>query len=194
MSSRTLSSGRSSRAQPLVAEALPWIGLAVRVVAGAIWLVSGAAKVADLFHFEAQVEAYKLLPAALEAPFAYALPFVEIAIGLYLLVGLLVRPVAIFSSFLLAVFLVAMAQAWARGLSLDCGCFGTLARERVGFGTILRDAALGIPSLVLAIWPARKWSLDTHWLGRPDAFADSFRGTPGWTEKRRSRRTGATRS
>jgi uncharacterized membrane protein YphA (DoxX/SURF4 family) len=145
------------------------------MVAAAIWLVSGVAKIGDLSHFEAQVQAYKLLPGGPEARFAYSLPFAEIAIGLYLLVGLLVRPVAIFACVLMVVFTAAMAQAWARGLSLDCGCFGTLARERVGFGTIVRDAALGLPSLVLALWPARRWSLDALWLGRPDEFAERWR-------------------
>jgi uncharacterized membrane protein YphA (DoxX/SURF4 family) len=158
-----------------VADAAPWIGLAVRMVAAAIWLVSGVAKVVDLSRFEAQVEAYKLLPGGLEAPFAYALPFVEIAIGLYVLVGLLVRPVAIFACLVMVVFIAAMAQAWARGLTLDCGCFGALARERVGLGAILRDAALGIPSLVLALWPARRWSPDALWLGRPDEFGERWR-------------------
>jgi uncharacterized membrane protein YphA (DoxX/SURF4 family) len=157
-------------ARRLVADAVPWIGLAVRVAAVAIWTVSGAAKVVDLSHFETQVQAYKLLPGGLGAPFAYALPFVEIALGLYLLVGLLVRPAAIFACLLMVVFIAAMVQAWARRLSLDCGCFGTLAHERVGLATILRDAALGLPSLVLALWPARRWSLDALWLGRPDEF------------------------
>jgi hypothetical protein len=63
-----------------------------------------------------------------------------------------------------------MAQAWARGLSLDCGCFGSLGPERVGPGAILRDAALGLPSLALALWPARLLSVDRRWLGSPDRF------------------------
>jgi uncharacterized membrane protein YphA (DoxX/SURF4 family) len=158
-----------------VADALPWVGLAVRLLAAAIWLVSGVSKLVDLSQFETQVHAYQLLPTALDAPFAYTLPFLEVGIGLYLLVGLLVRPVAVFACCLMAVFIVAMAQAWARGLSLDCGCFGTLARERVGLGTILRDAALGIPTLVLAIWPARHWSLDSAWLEHTDAFGGRWR-------------------
>jgi uncharacterized membrane protein YphA (DoxX/SURF4 family) len=158
-----------------MAKALPWIGLGVRLVAAVIWLVSGVAKVVDLPHFEAQVQAYKVLPGGLEAPFAYTLPFAEIAIGLYLLVGLLIRPVALLACILMLVFIVAMAEAWGRGLSLDCGCFGTLAHERVGLGTILRDAALGIPSLVLVFWPARQWSLDSAWLGRRDGFGGRWR-------------------
>ena len=175
-----------------MARALPWLGLVVRIAAGGIWLVSGSAKIADLTEFQVQVHAYDLLPGSLEAPFAYALPFVELAVGAYLLIGLLVRPVAIFACFLMLVFIAAMAQAWARGLSLDCGCFGTLAREPVGLVTILRDAALGIPSLVLAIWPARHWSLDSAWLGRPDEFGGPWRRGDRQAPLAAERRPGAS--
>ena len=146
--------------------ALPWIGLGVRLLAAGIWLVAGAAKLGDLEHFRAQVHAYHMLPANLEAPVAYAIPFVEVGLGLYLALGLLVRPAALLACALMVVFVAAMGQAWARGLSLDCGCFGSLAREKVGLGTILRDAALGLPSLGLALWPARLLSLDRSWLGK----------------------------
>ena len=151
--------------------ALPWVGLAIRLGAAGIWLVAGIAKLTGLEEFRAQVEAYKLLPHALTGPFAYALPFVETGAGLYLLAGLLVRPVAIFTCVLMAAFLVAQVQAWARGLSLDCGCFGALGGgSHVGLGTVLRDAALGIPGAVLAVWPARKLSLDRALLGRHDPY------------------------
>jgi uncharacterized membrane protein YphA (DoxX/SURF4 family) len=139
--------------------------------AAGIWLFAGAAKVGDLQHFQAQVHAYKLVPGGLEAPFAYALPFVELAVGGYLLVGLLVRPSAIVGCALMVLFVVAVGQAAARGLSIDCGCFGTVAKEKVGLGAVLRDAALGLPSLVMALWPARRLSLDSRLLGLRDEFA-----------------------
>jgi uncharacterized membrane protein YphA (DoxX/SURF4 family) len=154
-----------------VRRALPRIGLAIRLTAAAIWLVAGSAKLADLTQFHAQVDAYRLLPQTLEAPFAYALPLIEVGLGVYLAIGLFVRPAAIFGCALIVVFVAAIAQAAVRGLTLDCGCFGSLAAERVGPGTILRDAALGVPSLVLAVWPARFLSVDRAWLGRPDRFA-----------------------
>jgi len=156
-----------------VRRALPWIGLAIRLTAAAIWLVAGTAKLADLAQFHAQVGAYKLLPHALEAPFAYTLPLVEVSLGIYLAVGLFVRPAAILACALMVIFVVAMTQAAVRGLSLDCGCFGSLAAQRVGPGAILRDAALGLPSLVMALWPARFLSVDRAWLGRPDRFAQA---------------------
>jgi uncharacterized membrane protein YphA (DoxX/SURF4 family) len=147
------------------------VGLAIRLVAAAIWLFAGIAKLFDLEHFRSEVAAFKLLPHALVTPFAYGLPFVETFLGLYLLLGLLVAPVAILTCVLMAAFLIAQVQAWARGLSLDCGCFGTLAQQKVGFWSIARDAALGIPGLVLAFRPARYLSLDQRFLGLPDAFA-----------------------
>jgi uncharacterized membrane protein YphA (DoxX/SURF4 family) len=149
---------------------LSWVGLSVRLVAAAVWLVAGFAKLASLEEFQAQVSAYELLPHALEAPFAYALPLLEIGLGLYLATGLLVRGVAAVSCVLMLVFVVAMAQAWARGLSLDCGCFGTLARRPIGLGTIARDAAVGLPALVMLIRPARLLSLDSRLLRRRDAW------------------------
>jgi uncharacterized membrane protein YphA (DoxX/SURF4 family) len=150
--------------------ALPWIGLGVRLVAAAIWLVAGISKLAGLEEFRFQVGAYKLLPDGLVRPFAYVLPFLETGAGVYLLVGLLVRATAIFTCVLMVAFLVAQVQAWARGLSLDCGCFGTLGGERVGFWSVARDAALGVPGLVMAIRPARKLSLDARLLGLEDAW------------------------
>ena len=152
------------------------VGLAIRVAAAAIWLLAGATKVTDLAHFHAQVEQYRLLPHGLEAPFAYALPFVELFVGAYLLIGLLTRAAGIAACVLMVMFLVAQAQAWARGLSLDCGCFGTLTHERVGFLTILRDVALGLPSLVMALYPARLLSVDRTFLGLPDRFTDAVVG------------------
>jgi uncharacterized membrane protein YphA (DoxX/SURF4 family) len=112
-----------------VRNAWPIVGLAIRVTAGLVWLVAGAAKIADLEQFRVQVEAYRIVPGGLEAAFAYALPFLEVGIGLYLVVGLLVRGTAALSCVLMALFVVAMVQARVRGLILDCGCFGGRSRE-----------------------------------------------------------------
>jgi uncharacterized membrane protein YphA (DoxX/SURF4 family) len=147
----------------------PFLGLAIRVTAGLVWLVAGAAKIADLEHFRVQVEAYRLVPDGFEAAFAYALPFLEVGIGLYLIVGLFVRSTAALSCVLMALFVVAMVQARLRGLVLDCGCFGALARQPIGW-TIARDVVLGVPGLVMLILPARFLSLDARLLGKRDPW------------------------
>jgi uncharacterized membrane protein YphA (DoxX/SURF4 family) len=154
----------------MASRAVPILGVAIRLSAAAIWLVAGATKVADLEQFHVQVGQYQLLPHVAESPFAYALPFVELLVGLYLAVGLLTRAAAAAGCVLMVLFLVAQGQAWARGLSLDCGCFGTLAHEHVGAMSVLRDVALGIPSLVMLWRPARLLSLDARLLALPDMF------------------------
>ncbi len=141
------------------------------MVAAAVWLTAGIAKLADLALFKEQVGKYDLLPHVLVAPFAYGLPFLETGVGLYLLVGLLVRGTAWVSTGLMVIFLIAQGQAWARGLRLDCGCFGSLAPEQgshVGIWTMLRDIALGVPGAPLIVAPARQWSLDARLFNLPD--------------------------
>lgn len=159
-----------------VSSLLPWIGLAVRLIAAAIWLVAGSAKLADVTAFKQEVAAYDIPPSSLVEPIAYGLPFIEIGLGIYLVLGLFVRPAAALSLGLMLLFIGVQAQAWARGLSIECGCFGSLSRQTVGLGSILRDVALALPSLLLLMWPARHLSLDRRLLGRADAFAPGGAG------------------
>jgi uncharacterized membrane protein YphA (DoxX/SURF4 family) len=150
---------------------LPWVGLAIRLVAAGIWLVAGVAKALDFTAFQQQISAYDVLPGGLVTPVGYLLPLGEIALGGYLLLGVLVRPAAVVSTVLMAVFIAAQAQAWARGLVIDCGCFGTTDLQRVGAGTIARDLLLAVPAAILAVRPARHLSVDQAFLGGRDEFS-----------------------
>jgi uncharacterized membrane protein YphA (DoxX/SURF4 family) len=158
----------------LSAGAIERLGIAVRLAAAAVWLVAGAAKLPRIEAFREAVERYDLLPAAVAAPFAYALPFLEIGLGLYLAVGLFVRGAAGVGTLLFAAFLVAQGQAWVRGLVIDCGCFGTGVASSVGIGTMLRDLALGVPTFAMLAFPARGLSLDRRLFGAEDRFGSLF--------------------
>jgi uncharacterized membrane protein YphA (DoxX/SURF4 family) len=102
----------------------PWISTAARLVLGAVLVVAGALKIADPQASVAAVRAYELLPAGLATIVGWGLPFLELVLGLLLLTGIAVRPTALATAVLLAVFVAAVASAAARGLSIDCGCFG----------------------------------------------------------------------
>jgi uncharacterized membrane protein YphA (DoxX/SURF4 family) len=99
--------------------------------------------------FAVDVANYRLLPAALVPWAASALVGVEGAVGVALLLGLWERPAALVASGLMVVFIVALVQAMARGISLDCGCFG--GSERVTWWTVLRDGAMLVPAAALAL-------------------------------------------
>ncbi len=153
--------------------ALAWVGLGVRLAAAVVWVAAGAAKLPDIRAFQILVDRYGILPASLVGPFAWGLPFVEIGVGLYLAAGLFVRGSALAGTVLLAVFLAAQGSAWARGLALDCGCFGTVVQSTVGPLTLLRDFSLGVPTFLMTAFPARKLSLDNRLFGAPDRFVFS---------------------
>ena len=150
--------------------ALSWIGFAVRLGAAAVWIIAGAAKVPQIQAFHVLVQRYGILPDVLSGPFSSIIPFLELAIGLYLAVGLFVRGTALAGSLLLLVFLAAQVSAMLRGLSLDCGCFGALAETTVGPLTLLRDFGLGIPTFLMVIFPARALSLDRRLFGARNRF------------------------
>ena len=100
------------------------VSAVARVGLAAVWLVSGWIKFSDPTQTVVAVRAYQLLPSDLVRPFAAVFPVLELVLGLLLLVGLATRPAAALSAIGLVVLVGAIASAWARGLSIDCGCFG----------------------------------------------------------------------
>jgi uncharacterized membrane protein YphA (DoxX/SURF4 family) len=142
---------------------LPWLATAARLLLGGVFLVAGAVKLPDPAAAVRAVRAYRLLPEALVGPVAFGLPVVEIAVGLALLAGVFVRTAALASALLLAVYLAGVGSAWARGLQIDCGCFGgggTVAAADTAYPTeVLRDGALLLVALALARRPRSRLAL-----------------------------------
>lgn len=128
------------------------VTLVARVGLAAVWLVSGWLKAVDPAQTIVAVEAYRLLPQDLVRPVANTLPFVEIALGLLLLIGLAVRGTAIVSGVVLLVLIGVIISVWARGLSIDCGCFGGGGAADVGAWDYAVEIARDIGFLVLALW------------------------------------------
>lgn len=128
------------------------IGTVARIGLAAVFLVSGVLKAVDPDTTYVAVRAYDLLPKAGVAVVATVLPWLEIALGLLLLAGVATRAVAAVGAGLLVLFIAGVTQAWARGLSIDCGCFGgggAVEPGRTSYGTeVLRD--LGF--LLMAGW------------------------------------------
>ena len=102
----------------------PWITLSLRLILGGVLLVAGALKVRDPYGSATSVRAYQILPVDLANLLGFVLPFAEVVIGIFLILGIWVRLSAIAGGALMLVFTIAIAQAWIRGISLDCGCFG----------------------------------------------------------------------
>jgi uncharacterized membrane protein YphA (DoxX/SURF4 family) len=150
---------------------------AARLLLGGVFVVAGVLKLPDPAAAVRAVRAYQLLPESLVGPVAFGLPVIEIAVGLALLLGVFVRTASIASAVLLAVFIGAVGSAWARGLQIDCGCFGNGGQVVAGETSypleVVRDVGLLLVALALARWPASRLALG----GRPvavDADSEEF--------------------
>ena len=76
------------------------------------------------FLFAMGIDSYKMLPLTAVEGMAKVLPWVELALGVMLVVGAAVRWAGLLASALLVVFMVALAHAALGGLEINCGCFG----------------------------------------------------------------------
>ena len=140
------------------------IGLLARLFLGAALIYAGAVKVGKPLTSERAVQAFEIFPTDLAGYIGLALPFVEILLGALLILGLFTRPVAIVSTLLMVAFIIGIAQAWARGLTIDCGCFGgggQVAAGETKYGTdIARDATFALAGAWLWWRPRSLASLD----------------------------------
>ncbi|MFF5177756.1 MauE/DoxX family redox-associated membrane protein [Micromonospora sp. NPDC000316] len=150
-----------------------WLGIAARLGLAAVWLVAGASKVGDLAASGRAVNAYQVMPYDVATVIGAALPFVELALGVLLLLGLATRLSAAVSAALLVVFIVGIASAWTRGLAIDCGCFGSGGQLAEGqapsyLPEILRDLGFLVMAGFLLIWPRTPVSVDGWLSAEPD--------------------------
>jgi uncharacterized membrane protein YphA (DoxX/SURF4 family) len=97
------------------------IGLAL----AAVFIYAGVEKIGDPLGFADTIAAFAVLPAASINVLALSLPFFEIACGVLLVVPRTRRIGALGVALSAAIFFLALLSALIRGLTLDCGCFGS---------------------------------------------------------------------
>jgi uncharacterized membrane protein YphA (DoxX/SURF4 family) len=146
---------------------MQWLGLLARLVLGAVWVAAGALKLPDPTESVRAVRNYRILPEAVVPLVGHALPVIEVLIGVCLLLGLLVRANAVLSGVLLLAFIAGIASAWARGLSIECGCFGGGGGTLEDYASdypweIARDVGLLLASGWLVVRPRTPWALDNR--------------------------------
>lgn len=117
-----------------------------------IFLPSAASKLRAMDEFEGVLADYRLLPEFLVRPVARALPVLELAAGLLVLLPPTRPAGGALAAGLLLIFALAMAVNLARGRTeIDCGCFLGRQKERIGWPLVARNlmlVALAAPLLV----------------------------------------------
>jgi uncharacterized membrane protein YphA (DoxX/SURF4 family) len=100
--------------------------IAGRLGIAAIFLYAGIAKVREPWlQFAVSIESFKIVPETWLEPIARILPWCEIALAIALLPGILTRWFSLILTGMLCWFLFIGIRAYAKGLTVDCGCFGS---------------------------------------------------------------------
>ena len=145
----------------------PWLTLLARWILAGVLLAAGWIKAMKPSEAAASVRVYEVLPVNIANTFGYILPWIEIGIALLLIVGIWTRWSSIAAGALMVLFVIAIAQAWARKLPINCGCFGNggiTADGKVHAWTyateIIRDIGLILLSIFITYFPNGKFALD----------------------------------
>ncbi len=136
----------------------PWLSIRAQLALGAIFVVAALAKIADPPSFAHMVYNYRLVPGWAVNALALWMPWVELILGLALIVGFWKRTAAGLAAGLLLLFIGALSINLARGNPVACGCFDITARDKPRAErlsemrwTILRDVGfLALAAQVLA--------------------------------------------
>jgi uncharacterized membrane protein YphA (DoxX/SURF4 family) len=146
-----------------------FVGLGARLVLAAVFLGFGWVKATEApAEMRVAVEAYHLVPPALVDLVAGVLPYLEIATGLLLLLGLATRIGAALCTLMMLGFLFGLGWVVAKGYNIDCGCSGGGGAVAAGdtryTEEILRDLGLLLLSVYLLVRPRTALSVDglTH--------------------------------
>ena len=78
---------------------------------------------------------------------ARAIPWLEVALGLMLMAGIWLRISGTVLSLLLLTFFTLMVRAYAKGMQINCGCFGP--GEVISWKTLLRDGSMAAAAIAM---------------------------------------------
>ncbi len=127
----------------------------VAVIVGGVFIYAGASKISDPMQFGRDIQNFKIVPWPAAIRMAFYLPWLEIVAGVALIAGFLRHGALAILTGLMVVFIGATIAAHARGISLDCGCFGS-ASKGMSFAThMLLDFAILAALVALWVLPAR---------------------------------------
>jgi uncharacterized membrane protein YphA (DoxX/SURF4 family) len=133
--------------------------LIARLLGGGLFALAGFLKLQSPKAFALSIGSLKVLPPGMQdtlAPIlAYFVPWLEITLGLALVAGLWAREAALLLALTVTSFTIALASVIARGMSVDCGCFGDaldgiFGGSKVGWHSIARNVFF----LMLFSWVA----------------------------------------
>jgi uncharacterized membrane protein YphA (DoxX/SURF4 family) len=132
------------------------IVIILRLVLAWVFIQAGLPKIQDPLAFATAIDGYRIVSGPATLWVATILPWMEVVIGIGLLIPWIRRASGITMGLLLSVFIALHISAWARGLDISCGCFGSEESSSSEYDLlILRNLAL----LIMVLFTSRNYTL-----------------------------------
>lgn len=133
-----------------------------RIAIAAVFLLAALPKLLDPLAFAKAITNYKLVLPLIGQnyvfPTAMFMPALEAVVAAAVLLPRTKRAGSVMAGGLMLLFIVLIAQALARGLNIDCGCFGSggaaaMLAQKVGIDKILQNTAV-LAGCIFVYWRA----------------------------------------
>jgi len=124
----------------------------IRIILGIVFVYASIDKILHPADFADSVFNYQILPDSLINLTALILPYLELILGISLIIGIALPGAAFLSNLLLVTFMAALIFNLARGLNIHCGCFSAKAEAAEGhemIWTVLRDSVFLLMGMFL---------------------------------------------
>jgi len=125
--------------------------IVLRLIVGGFFVYASLDKLLNQEAFARAIYNYKFLPDIFINIQAIVMPYAELVAGILLIIGIFKRGSSLIISIMLIIFLIALTQAYYRGLDISCGCFSleTVSQKSDIIQRIIEDIFLLIASLII---------------------------------------------
>ena len=101
--------------------------LIFRIILGVIFIYASYHKILDPATFSENIHNYHITPVAVENLAALIIPWIELIVGVFLIIGVFLEGATSITIGMLIFFIIILSQAFLRGIDVHCGCFKTEA-------------------------------------------------------------------
>ncbi len=106
---------------------------------GILFIIAAVSKLFAVNHFIEVIIKFDILPITIIPFFALFIIFIEYVLGILLVLGIFIRYAVPGLLLLMSVFIFATLINIFRGNFVECGCFGNILNEKIGWYTLFRD-------------------------------------------------------
>jgi len=107
------------------------------MILGVMLIYASFDKILDPSKFARAIANYQMIPFSLTNLPAIILPWIEVYVGICLILGIFIDGAVLLTMGMMIFFIVALSQATIRGLDIECGCFK--GASKVGIRRIVED-------------------------------------------------------